>query len=262
MTKNTTLNQAWGALRVTLKDAFTFYEIKEIAGLAGIDVTRLASLVQQPGGGASKGQLITALDKEIDQLDLSTKSRVLNRFAEEAVKQRPNQANYLDEHLERLGWRFENGNLIPINLFDVTELAELPEAARTDLEKAATRLRDGDLGGTLTAACAAVDSATNAVYLELGLESQPNDGFQARYKNALNKKDIFTKITDELISLGWESSDADVLVKNLYGALNQGAFVMQSLRSKMSDVHGSKHVLQPLVFDSLKWAALMVRMLK
>ena len=36
------LNRAWSALGAVLKDAFTFYDIKEIAGLAGVDRTRLA----------------------------------------------------------------------------------------------------------------------------------------------------------------------------------------------------------------------------
>lgn len=53
-----------------------------------------------------------------------------------------------------------------------------------------------------------------------------------------------------------------MLAHNLRGALNQGAYVMQTLRSRMGDVHGSKPVLKPLVFDSLKWAALLVRVMK
>ena len=262
MADQTTLNQAWGALRVVLKDAFTFYEIKDLAGLAGIDVTRFSSLVQRPGGGASKGQLITALDSVIGRLDSSMKSKVLNCFAEEVVRQRPTHASLLYEYLERLGWQFEEDRLIPIELFDVTELAELPEAARTDMTKAAARLRDGDLGGALAAACAAVDSATNAVYAERGLVAQSSDGFQARCAAALKARDTYKQIAGELISLGWEEAEATTLVNNLRGALNQGAFVMQFLRSKMSDVHGSQSVLEPLVFDSLKWAALLVRMLK
>lgn len=262
MVQKTTLNQAWGALRVVLKDAFTFYEIKDLAGLAGIDVTRFSSLVQRAGGGASKGQLITALDSVIGRLDVSTKSKVLNCFAEEVVRQRPSHAGPLNEYLGRLGWQFEEERLIPIELFDVTELAELPEAARTDLVKAAARLRDGDLGGALAAACAAVDSATNAVYAERGLVSQPGDGFQSRCAKALKERRTYKKTANELISLGWEEAEATTLAQNLRGALNHGAFAMQSLRSKMSDVHGSKSVLEPLVFDSLKWAALIARMLK
>jgi len=48
----------------------------------------------------------------------------------------------------------------------------------------------------------------------------------------------------------------------LLGSLNQAAYVMQTLRSKMGDVHGTKPVLEPLVFDSLKWASLIVRLLR
>ena len=262
MAEETTLNQAWGALRIVLRDAFSFYDIKEIIGLAGLDVTRLAHLVQRAGGGASKGQLITALDGEIRQLDESTKSRVLTHIAEDIVQRRPDQNKCLDEYLEQLGWRFVDRRLLPIELFDVAELAELPDAARTDLVKAAARLRDGDLDGALTSACAAVDSVTNAVHAEQRLVSQSRDGFQARCMIALKAKGTIAEMTSELTALGWEKADADTLANNLRGALNQGAYVMQALRSRMSDVHGSKHVLKPLVFDSLKWAALIVRMLK
>lgn len=261
MTEETTLNQAWGALRALLR-AFSFYEIKEIVGLSGIDVTSLASLEQKPSGGATKGQLITALDGKIQKLDCRTKSRVLTHIAEVIVERQPNQSDCLDEYLERLGWQFVDGKLIPIYVFDVAELAELPDAARTDLVKAATRLRDGDLDGALAAACAAVDSTTNAVYAEHVIDSQVNDGFQARCTNALKARGAISKLTSELNVLGWEEADSDKLAKNLKGALNQGAYVMQTLRSRMSDVHGSKRVLEPLVFDSIKWAALIVRMLK
>ena len=149
MVEETTLHQAWGALRVALPNAFTFYEIKEIAGLAGIDITRLAGLVQHARGGASKGRLITALDQEIASLDHREKFRVLNYMAEEIVARRPEQSGHLEECLRRLGWQFEDGHLIPLELFDVAELAELPDPARADLAKAATRLRDGDLSGAL-----------------------------------------------------------------------------------------------------------------
>ena len=75
-------------------------------------------------------------------------------------------------------------------------------------------------------------------------------------------RNTISNITRELMDLGWEKDDADRLSSNLQGSLNQGAYVMQALRSEMSDVHGSKHVANSLVFDSLKWAALIVRMLK
>ena len=256
------MNQAWVALRVVLGNQFTFYNIKEIVGLAGLDVTRLAPLVQRAGGGASKGQLITALDGEIGRLDDITKRRVLTHIAEEIVARRPDQRSCLDDLLEQMGWQFVRGRLIPSELFDVSDLTELPEPAKTDLVKAVMRLRDGDLDGSLAAACAAVDSASNAVYAEARITAQRRDGLQARFKTALDKRGTIDRLTRELREMGWEEDDLAKLAKNLRGSLNQGALVMQTLRSRMSDVHGSKRALRPLVFDSVKWAELIVRMLK
>lgn len=262
MVENTSLNQAWGALRVVLREAFSFYEIKDLAGLAGIDVTRLARLEQRAGGGASKGQLMTALDREIAQLGEAEKARVLNHFAEEVIRQPHYDSERLDDYLERLGWQFADGKLVPIDVFDVAELAELPDVSRTDLLKAATRLRDGDLSGALGAACAAVDSATNAVYADHSLGVPSKDSFQTRCTKALNAKEAISRLPGELTGMGWDTADAKLFSNNLRGALNQGAYVMQALRSRMSDVHGSKPVLNPLVYDALKWTALIIRMLK
>ena len=174
------LNQAWGALPVGLREAFSLYEIKDLAGLVGIDVTRLARLEQRAGGGASKGQLMTALDREIAQLSDAEKARVLSHFAEEVIRQPHYESERLDDYLERLGWQFTDGNLVPIDVFDVAELADLPNVSRTDLLKAANCLRDGDLSGALGAACAAVNSATNAVYAGHGLGAPSKDSFQTR----------------------------------------------------------------------------------
>lgn len=262
MVEQTSLNQAWGALRVVLREAFSFYQIKDLAGLAGIDVTRLARLEQRAGGGASKGQLMTALDREIAQLSDAEKARVLNHFAEEVICQPHYDSERLDDYLQRLGWQFADGKLVPIDVFDVAELAELPDVSRTDLLKAATRLRDGDLSGAMGAACAAVDSATNAVYADHGIGVPSKDSFQTRCKKALNAKKAISRLPGELTGMGWSTADAKLFSNNLWGALNQGAFVMQALRSRMSDVHGSKPVLNPLVYDALKWAALIIRMLK
>jgi hypothetical protein len=65
-----------------------------------------------------------------------------------------------------------------------------------------------------------------------------------------------------LDSLGWTSKDANMLSKNLEGALNQAAFVMQMLRSRMSDAHGEQPVLESVVFDSLKLASVLVALMK
>ena len=61
MVEQTSLNQAWGPLRVILEDNYSFNSIKQVVSLAGVDVTSLAHLEQKSGGGgATKGQLMTA----------------------------------------------------------------------------------------------------------------------------------------------------------------------------------------------------------
>ncbi len=262
MTEEISLNQAWGAIRVVLQEAFSFNGIKNISGLAGIDVTGLAHLVQRQNLGATKGELISALDCEVDHLNNQVKAQVLIRFAEAIVDERPDFKDDLERNLERLGWQLECGNLVPIEIFDITELKELPEPSKKDLIKAAKRLREGDLNGALSSACAAVDSVIEDVYSEHGIKSQPKDGFQVRYKTALRAKGTINRLKTDLSAKGWENENLKLLINNVDGALTQGAKVMEILRRTMSDIHGSKEVYKPLVFDSLKWAALIIRMLK
>ena len=72
---------------------------------------------------------------------------------------------------------------------------------------------------------------------------------------------VVAEIERQLVELGWQQPDAKQVAENVKGSLNQAANAMQSLRSKMGDVHGTKPILKPLVFDSIKWATLIVRLL-
>ncbi|MBM4055310.1 MAG: hypothetical protein FJ264_11725 [Planctomycetes bacterium] len=72
---------------------------------------------------------------------------------------------------------------------------------------------------------------------------------------------MFTAIGDQLKDINWKDSGIVPFNKNFEGSLNQAAFVMQNLRANMSDVHGTKPVLRPLVFDSIKWAQILVKLL-
>jgi len=167
------LNMAWNGVRFVLRENFSFNHIKEIVGLAGTDITGLAHLVQRAGGGATKGQLMDALDAEVGPLDDKEKERVLVNVAKIMIERRPEVSRHLARHLEPLGWNFEEGRLFPVEVLDVSELIDVPEVARTDLVKAASRYQDGDLSGALAAACAAVDSATNMVYSRYSLGDPP-----------------------------------------------------------------------------------------
>jgi len=251
----------WSVLRSVLSEHFAFSDIKVIVGLTGIDMTALHHLEQTTERSATNSQLLSAIDRLFGELDAAEQERFVRVTAEEVLRRRSGLAARLGEYLSRLGWAIHQGSIVPVDLLDVSELPELPAAAREDLVKGAIRLRDGDLGGALTAACGAVDAATAEVYQQAGLGSPGSASFQERVTRSLKALDVVKRQETALASLGWKANELKMLSQNLAGALNQAAFVMQSLRSNMADVHGTRPVLRPLVFDSLKWAALIVRLL-
>lgn len=73
------INSAWSAASAVLKNNFSFYEIKEIVGLAGFDSSKIAHLVQCSGvSSASKGQLITTIEQGLADFKNDDKRHFLN----------------------------------------------------------------------------------------------------------------------------------------------------------------------------------------
>lgn len=254
-------HHAWAALRVALENHFSFYVIKELAGLGGLDLTEIADLEQKSGGGASKGQLMTRIDRVFGEFNDAAKQRFLSIVTEEVLRRQPDRAEQLDQYLSRLGWALSEGAIIPLQFFDPHTLAELPPEPRQELAKAARRFRDGDLSGAISAACGAVDNVTASIYIAKNLGSPDTASFQERCRRALTARSITPVLEQQLSQIGWKAPDIALFRKNFEGALNQGAYVMQALRSKMGDVHGTKPILKPLVFDCMKWSELLVRTL-
>lgn len=249
--------RAWPAARACLQE-FRFDDIKEIAGLAGFDVTATAHLVQKSQAGATKGQLMSAIDEQVGTMHSHARYHFLTILVEEILRRRSEMQEKLSEYLSRLGWSFVNQTLVPLNVFDASTLADTPGESHKDLLKAAQRLRDGDLGGAISAACGAVDAATSKIYEERSLGDPTKASFQERCKRAALAKGVMIELDRQLTALGWPQTEVSPFRKNLEGALNQGAYVMQTLRSHMGDVHGTKPILRSLVFDCLRWAELIV----
>ncbi|HQQ00888.1 MAG TPA: hypothetical protein PLY86_20740 [bacterium] len=262
MSNGNNIRQAWNALRVTLQNDFRFYDIKEIVGLAGLDLASIAHLEQKAEGGASKGQLITGIDRGLNGLNEESARRFIAIVAEEVLRRSPDSRQALEDNLSRLGWSLSGNAVIPIEILDISTLPELPSQSQGDLTKASQRLRDGDLSGAISAICGAVDAATSSIYISSCLGDPMKVSFQERCKSALEKRGLLPKMEQHLRELGWDDGDISLFRKNFQGALNQGAYIMQTLRSRMGDVHGTKPILKPLVFDCLKWAELMLRALK
>ena len=256
-------SQAWNPLRSALENDFSFNQIKQIVGLVGLDLTGISHLEQKAGGGASKGQLMTGIDRIIRDVDDERKQKFIEIVAEEVIPRLSTEIREeLESHLGKWGLGIAGHAVVPLKIFDPSELAELPLSSRDDMVKAAQRFRDGDLSGAVSAACGAVDAATSAVYRSSDLGDPGRASFQEKCKQALRAKGVFEKLEQDLRCLGWKDSDIPGFKKNFEGALNQAAYVMQTLRSRMGDVHGTKPILKPLVFDSLKWAELIVRALR
>lgn len=254
------VNSAWSATSAVLRD-FSFYNIKEIVGLAGFDTSRIAHLVQRSGSSTSKGQLITEIEQGLSKFSYEEKRHFLNIVIEEMLDRSLHVEQQLEKYLSRLGWQIIDGAVLPIEILDRRDLDELDEVSKADLLKSAKRFRDGDLSGAVSAACGAVDSITNKIYQSNNLGDVGNTSFQERCKVALNAVGVFSAINNELKDINWKDSGVVPFNKNFEGALNQASYVMQSLRANMSDVHGTKPVMKPLVFDSIKWAQIIVRLL-
>lgn len=251
----------WGPLRSSLTVNFSFGDIKQIVGYADLDMSQLAHLEQKSQGGASKSQLLSAIDAQIGRMDANRAGVVASICCEEMLRRRPDLNDELERVLSRVGWKFSGTALLPIEIFDISELKEIPDKAHEDIQKAASRLRDGDLSGSLSASCGALDSVTGAIYQEFGLGDPSKASFQERIKKSMTAIGAKESLQCELRDLGWDESDINPFFSNLDGSLNQAAFMMQKLRSSMGDVHGTKPVVSALVYDSIKWSLLLLRIL-
>ena len=253
-------SEAWPAIRACLSE-FSFYDIKKISGLSGLNLPEVAHLIQKSTGkgpSASKGELMSAIDKQFGEMPSAKQLRFLSIVIEEMLRQKEDVQEQLSEYLNRLGWAYVGGSVVPMELMSPADLEVLPEESHHDFVKAAKRFRDGDLTGAVSAACGAVDSVTSSIYRDKGLGDPTKVSFQDRCVAALRSVGRSEELKQRLKSIGWLEQDVVQLTKNFEGSLNQGAFVMQTLRSKMGDVHGSKPILKPLVFDCIRWAQLIV----
>lgn len=259
---DTNVNSAWSAVRAVLdQDEFSFNEIKKIVGLAGFDLVLLSDLEQKSKSGNTKGQLFTAIDKGFGSFDEDEKKHFLCIVIEEMFKRNNDVEKQLEEYLNRLGWQLIDNSIVPVGILDKKDLEEMEDASKTDLLKAAVRFRDGDLSGALLAACGAIQSVVGKIYQSENLPAFNKASFQESCNKALKAIGIFDAVERDLKKLGWEDSKIKFLLGNLKSSLNGAAHIMQSLRSNMSDAHGSKPVLKPLVFDSIKWSEIIIRLL-
>ncbi len=187
---NDDLNIIWGPIRAIFEQSFTFGIIKQIVALAGIDITLLSDIRPVDGRGA----LLTFIDSLLKNMEQERKRQFVTICTEEILRRNEYVLTTLNNYLSRLGWIYYENNIIPVNIFDPSELPELPKEAHTDLIKAAIRLRDGDLSGAISAACGAVDSVTAKIYNEYGLGNPKDASFQEGVNRSFEAKKIIVNL--------------------------------------------------------------------
>lgn len=186
--------------------------------------------------------------------------RFLVNVVADLIARKREWADRLNEALRRIGWMLVADEIIPLELLDPVDLAFVPERARDDLVKAADRIST-DSDGAVTAACGAIDSATGDVYQRYGLGNHRTASFEERVSKSLAAVGTLPRLAKELQDIGWEQKKAEELCERLGKAIAHNALIMATLRSKMSDAHGSKPALHTLAFNSVKWSTIICSML-
>lgn len=270
------INNAWAAI-VPLLRKFEYVAVQDIVGLTGFDRQTLLRLGIDQDPWKNEYSSIELLVKQIEEHYLKfaddEKLRFLNIVIEEILSgnhklqgdfshEKRDLKKKLEYYLERLGWQLIDNKVLAIVVLDQSDLKELNPSAREDLVKAAIKFRDGDLSGAVSSACAAVDSVTARVYQDNNLgDSSKSQSFQEKCNKSLVAIGVFEAIDRQLSEIQWKEPDIKQFKENLKGTVSQAAFVMQKLRSDMSDAHGTKPVIKPLVCDSIKWSQIIVRLL-
>lgn len=253
------VGHAWGGIRGLVREAFTFAQIKDLVGGAGLPVERLAHLRQHAGGGASKGQLIDGIEALFQDVESDDRDRLVVRCVRVLLERDPAHRDDVDAALQGVGWGLVGGEPQPIALQLDVDLVVLPEAAQDGLRTALRRYRDGDLDGAVTAICGVVDSLTAAAYEQHGLGNHVNASYQERVARSFATKESAYKAPLE--AQGMPRGDVERLWHNQRGAVNQAAFVLAALRSRFSDAHGGQATPPEVVQRALDVGVFVTRSL-
>lgn len=268
MNNKADINIVWNAVAPILKK-FKFYDIKDIVGLAGFNGKVLANFTYQDTWGnedLNSDKLVSDIGQYFFDFSDEEKRRFLNIVIEEILSFQYDAKDIypylleerLQEYLNRLGWQPIDKKVLPIEVLDLSDLNELDPTAQEELVKAATKFRDGDLSGAILSSYSAVENVISKIYKEndLGVIDY-NKSFQNRCKKAFEATGVYAAIDSQLDDIDWKKGNIKDFKTNLEGSVNHAAFVLQLLRNNMAGIHGTKPVIKPLVFDSIKWAQII-----
>lgn len=137
------IGEAWGRFRGEIRDAFTFYEIKDLAGAAGVPSAKIAPLQQQQN--VTKGQLLDTIEMAAGSMPADAQDRVTAEFLRAAARRKPSVINMLIECLAPVGWGVDqSGELYSHDLHLGPDASQLPAQVRDLIDQAVRRFAAGD----------------------------------------------------------------------------------------------------------------------
>lgn len=249
------LGSAWSSIRGILRDTFSFTQIKDIVGAAGLPVYELSHLQQKSSGGASKGQLMDGIDGLVQKMDDDARARFVSALIQEAVARNQGLCSQLEDLLARVGWGIAGSEPYPLSLHIDLSTANLPQDIQDGIVKCMRRYRDGDPSGAISAICGIIDTLTQSIYSAKNLGNAFNDSYQQRVLKSFSA--LEEEYQGSLISL--DANTAKLIWQNHRGSVNQAAYILGAFRRDFSDVHGEQNAPSTLVQRSLDCAVFIVR---
>lgn len=228
----------WNALRGLIRDTFTFRDIKEIAGTAGLPVNKLSHLQQKqlPAKGASKSDLLDGVNGLIEKSSHPDNSMCL--FIQEAVSKRYSITEKANAIISKFGWVIIDGKPVQSKPHVDTETILLSKEVQTALCISIKRFNDNDFAGAITSICGAVDLVTAATYDYKKLGDHKNDSYQQRVNKSFCAFETeFKADLSEIGDIG--SKEVDTIFNNYRSSINQCGYVLGFFRRTISDAHGT-----------------------
>lgn len=254
---NLELSNTWGTIRGIIRSEFSFANIKDIVGAAGLPIHELAHLQQSFHGGTSKGQLMDAIEELFFNLSQTEKNRVVSYCIEEILNRKSSLKEDLEQVLERVGWGISGNEPYPLDLQMDIDTSELPEEMHNEVKKVLKRFRDGDITGAMTSICGAVDSLTEDVYQTYDLGDHRDASYQERVAKSIDVFEVEYKRTLEETNLS--DRQINIFWQNHRGSVNQAGYVLGACRREFSDVHGEQNSSSIFVKRALDCAVFIIR---
>lgn len=231
----TGLGQVWSILREPIS-TLTFAQMKEAAAAAGLPTVELSHLRQASNGrGASKVELMDAIDGLFIRLDVAARDRAAAHMIAELLRRSAETTRErLEALLERVGWRLVAGEPAPIDLRLDFAAEALPAPVRAGVAKAIRRYRDGDFDGAMTSVVGVIDTLTETIYSDHNIPGHKRAPYHERAVTA--HKALESQFRSGLQGMG--ALEADVAWKGQQRAVNGAADLLGAFRRCYSDAHG------------------------